>query len=239
MSSAFQRHRRITIAAAGLVIAAASVTALGLTGTFSSAPQAAKTASASGQRIQFWTVAKIVKNAAAAPALPAYAYVAAAGGFEVVKVSVATDTIIGTLGDDTGEGVAVSPDGSTVYIADTGQYGVLAANSTTGAEKSVEVGGYPQDVALSPDGSLLYATVTGGDTGPGGSNQIAVINTATDTVTGDITVGTAPRQVVFSPDGTRAYVTTEDGVYAISGGGQATALNSALTAIAFGPAPAS
>jgi YVTN family beta-propeller protein len=212
MSSAFQRHRRVAIAAAGLLIAGASVTALGLTGTFSSAPKAA---TASGERTQYWTVSKVVTNATQAPPLPAYAYVAAAGGDEVVKVNVAADQIIGTLSDDTGEGVAVSPDGSTVYIADTGQYSVLAANSTTGAETSIELGAYPQDVTLSPNGSLLYATVTGGDTGPGGSNVIAVIDTATETVTGDITVGTAPRQVVFSPNGTRAYVTTEDGIYVI------------------------
>ena len=45
--------------------------------------------------------------------------------------------------------------------------------------------------------------------------MVAVINTATDTVAGDIKVGPAPRQVVFSPDGSRAYVTTETGVAVI------------------------
>ena len=93
---------------------------------------------------------------------------------------------------------------------------MLATNPTTGAQTSIEVGAYPQDVAVSPDGSLVYATVTGGDTGPGGSDQVAVIDTATNTVTSDITVGTAPRQVVFSPDGSRAYVTTSGGVYVIN-----------------------
>jgi YVTN family beta-propeller protein len=77
---------------------------------------------------------------------------------------------------------------------------------------SIGVGPYPQDVAVSPDGSLVYATVTGGDTGPGGSDVVAVIGTATNSVTGDITVGTGPRQVVFSPDGDFAYVTTENAI---------------------------
>jgi YVTN family beta-propeller protein len=143
------------------------------------------------------------------------AYAAFAGGYQVVEADTNSDTIIGTISDDTGEGVAVTPDDSTVYIADTGQYYVIAYNVATKSSADIEVGPYPQDVAISPNGSLVYATVTGGDTGPGGSDEVAVISTATNTVTGDIRVGTAPRQVVFSPDGTRAYVTTEDGIYVI------------------------
>ena len=233
MSSPFQRYRRRTIVAgaavAGLLIVGAPVTAFALTGTFSSTPaNAHATASGNSEGAPHWTISKqVFKPAAtsagqkadgAAAALPTYAYVAAAGGYEVVKVAVATDTIVGAISgaDDTGEGVAISPDGSTAYIASTGQYDVLATNTTTGAQTSIEVGAYPQDVAVSPTGSLVYATVTGGDTGPGGSNVVAVINPATDTVKGDITVGTAPRQVVFSPDGSRAYVTTSDGVYVIN-----------------------
>jgi YVTN family beta-propeller protein len=144
------------------------------------------------------------------------AYVAAAGGYEVVGVDVATDTVLSPVLDaDTPEGVAVTPDGSQVFIAETGQYDVIAANPTTGAETPIYVGPYPQDVAVSPDGSEVYATVTGGNTGPGGSDIVAVISTATDTVTGDIRVGTAPRQVLFSPDGSQAYITTAYGVTVI------------------------
>ncbi len=100
-------------------------------------------------------------------------------------------------------------------VAETGQYYVLAVNAATKAQTKIEVGAYPQDVTVSPDGKLAYATVTGGDTGPGGSDVLAAIDTATNTVTSDIKVGTAPRQVVFSPDGAFAYVTTETGVYVI------------------------
>jgi YVTN family beta-propeller protein len=144
------------------------------------------------------------------------AWVARAGGYDVVPVDVATDTVLSPVFDaDTPEGVAVTPDGSQVFIAETGQYDVIAANPATGAETPIYVGPYPQDVAVSPDGSEVYATVTGGNTGPGGSDVVAVISTATDTVTGDIQVGTAPRQVVFSPDGSQAYVTTAYGVTVI------------------------
>jgi YVTN family beta-propeller protein len=144
------------------------------------------------------------------------AYVAAAGGDEVLQVDVSTDTITNSYGADTAEGVAVTPDNSQAFIAETGQYDVIPVTIATGKEGTpIEVGAYPQDVAVSPNGSTVYATLTGGDTGPGGSDQVAVINTATDAVTGDITVGPGPHQVAFSPDGTRAYVTTENGVSVI------------------------
>jgi YVTN family beta-propeller protein len=144
------------------------------------------------------------------------AYVAAAGGDEVLQLNVSTATIVNAFSADTAEGVAVTPDNSQVFIAETGQYDVIPVNVASGKEGTpIEVGAYPQDVAVSPDGSTVYATLTGGDSGPGGSDQVAVISTATDTVTGDITVGTGPRQVAFSPDGTRAYVTTERGVTVI------------------------
>ena len=225
MASPFQRYRRATVvagaAAAGLLVIGAPVTAFALTGTFSSAPASGHaSASSDGDGAPHWTISKpaAVKVAAGSPAagLPVYGYVAAAGGDEVIKVDVASDTIVGEYGADTGEGIAVTPSGSTLYIAQTGQYSVIATNLTTGAQSEIEVGAYPQDVAVSPSGSLVYATVTGGDSGPGGSDQVAVIDTATNTVTSSITVGNAPRQVVFSPDGSRAYVTTSDGIYVIN-----------------------
>ncbi|HEX6453628.1 MAG TPA: beta-propeller fold lactonase family protein [Trebonia sp.] len=109
-------------------------------------------------------------------------------------------------------GIAATPDGSQVFVADQGKYNVLVLNPATNTSKPINVGAFPQDVAVSPDGSTVYATITGADTGPGGSHQLAVISTATDTVTGHINVGTSPRQVVFSPDGNRAYVTTQQSI---------------------------
>jgi YVTN family beta-propeller protein len=220
-------RRRVTIVAstvtAGvLVFVGAPMTALALTGTFSShgpaanAPQAVVAPS--------WTThTALTKKALTAIADSAgtdptyYAYVAAATGGEVIEVDLATASIVGEItGLDTDNGVAITPNGATAYIADSGQYYVIADNIATGTKTQIEVGPYPQDVAVSPDGSLVYATVTGGDTGPGGSNVVAVIDTATNTVTADIPVGSAPRQVVFSPDGSTAWVTTETGIYEIS-----------------------
>ena len=145
---------------------------------------------------------------------------ALAGGFSVAEADASSDSILAdSISADSPEGVTVTPDGGTVYVAETGQYSVIAVNASTGAETPIEVGPYPQDVAVSPDGKQVYATVTGGDTGPGGSDTVAVISTETNAVTGNIVVGSGPRQVVFSPDGTRAYITTETGIYVISTSG--------------------
>jgi YVTN family beta-propeller protein len=219
-------RRRIVVVAsavsAGLIaFVGAPVTGLALSGTFDAAhgTPAAKAQITAGSWTSHSAVTKaaltaISKSAGSDPDY--YAYAAAAGGDEIIEVDVADASIVGTISADTASGVAISPDGSTAYITETGQYYVIADDLATNTEKEIKVGAYPEDVAVSPSGNVVYATVTGGDTGPGGSDVVAVIDPSTDTVTGDIKVGTAPRQVVFSPDGSTAYVTTETGIYEIS-----------------------
>lgn len=144
------------------------------------------------------------------------AYVALAGDYRVRTVDVATREIVGTdIVTDAAQGVAVTPDGAKVYVANTGRYEVLVADAAGGTPRAVHVGPHPQDVMGSPDGRKVYATVTGGATGAGGSDLVAVIDTATDQLVRNIHVGTAPRQVVFTRDGARAYVTDDDGVAVI------------------------
>jgi YVTN family beta-propeller protein len=213
-------RRRIVVASAvsaGLIaFVGGPLTGLALSGTFDGTAAAGITAASwtSHSAVTRAALTAISKSAGSDPSY--YAYVAASTGGEIVEVNVSAAAIVGEIGTDTANSVAATPDGSELYIADTGQYYVLAVNPSTGAETKIEVGPYPQDVAVSPSGSVVYATVTGGDTGPGGADKVAVIDPATDTVTGDIRVGTAPRQVVFSPDGSTAYVTTETGIYEIS-----------------------
>jgi YVTN family beta-propeller protein len=134
-------------------------------------------------------------------------------GSLLAEVNVPRNTV-GSAVLDSPFGIAATPDGSQVFVADEGKYNVVAIDTATSASTDIELGGggFPQDVAVSPDGSTAYATVTGPDTGSGGPHQLAVISTATDTVTGHINVGNSPRQVVFSPDGRRAYVTTEQSI---------------------------
>jgi YVTN family beta-propeller protein len=222
-SSRGRRRMVITASAvaAGLVVLGASGTTLALTGAAGPAQPAAP-ANAPEQPAgihvgQKSAVAPDAGPAASTPATDYHAFISFAGAGEVAEVDTSTDMVIGApVSADTTEGVAVTPDGSQIFAAQTGQYSVVALNTTTKAKTTIFVGAYPQDVAISPNGQQVYATVTGGDTGAGGSNQVAVINVATDAVIGDITVSSGPRQVVFSPDGSLAYVTTETSIAVIS-----------------------
>lgn len=146
------------------------------------------------------------------------AYVALAGGYNVATVDVVSRTVVARgISTDAAQGVAATPDGKKLYIANTGQYDVLVVDAVSHASRRIRVGPFPQDVAVSPDGHKVYATVTGGDTGRGGSDTVAVIDTETDKVVRQIRVGASPRQVVFDRDGAHAYVTSADGVAVIDG----------------------
>jgi YVTN family beta-propeller protein len=201
--------RTAWVSGIALVALAVPVTAFGLSGGFSTRTPGANTA----EHIDNYQVGRhsVVRHSASQdPAADYTGYVALASNGEIAKIDVSTDTILSLIpGIDTTEGVAVTPDGSQVFGAETGQYDVVAYNTATAKSTTIEVGAYPQDVAVSPDGSTVYATVTAGGIGRGGSDVVAVISTATDAVTGDIKVGVGPRQVAFSPDGKYAYVTTE------------------------------
>lgn len=141
------------------------------------------------------------------------AYVAVAGAYRVFTVDVAGHRILrSNIATDAAQGVAATPDGRKVYVANTGQYDVLVVDPVSGVKRSVHVGPYPRDVAVSPDGRKAYAAVSGGDTGKGGADTVAVIDTRTDRVVRKIRVGTAPRQVVFAAKGARAYVTYDTGI---------------------------
>jgi YVTN family beta-propeller protein len=61
----------------------------------------------------------------------------------------------------------------------------------------------PFDMAMSSDSTTLYATCSDGD-------SIAVIDTATDTITNEILVGTDPWDAVLSPSGKTLYVANHE-----------------------------
>jgi len=227
MSAENRAPKRLTRRGATIAVSAVTAGALGLiaalalNGTFdTSQGKAAVSTPVTAGWTQHATLTAalkaIAKSAGSDPSY--YAYVAASTGDEIVEVNVTAGKIVGDISTnaDTADGIALTSNGATAYIAETGQYYVVADDLATKVQTKIEVGAYPEDVAVSPTGKVVYATVTGGDTGPGGSDVVAVIDPATNKVTTDITVGPAPRQVVFSPDGSTAYVTTETGIYEIS-----------------------
>ena len=180
------------VAAAGVAVLGVPAAALGLTGSLGAAPVSPPAANVAQHAIKFAAGNAAGPAGAGAPAAtPAPPAPAAptttptwrwpADSRSPRWTRPATRILADSISADSPEGVAVTPDGGTVYVAQTGQYSVIAVNASTGAETPVQVGPYPQDVAVSPDGKQVYATVTGGDTGPGGSDTVAVISTATNT----------------------------------------------------------
>ncbi|MGB8856179.1 MAG: beta-propeller fold lactonase family protein [Burkholderiales bacterium] len=103
-------------------------------------------------------------------------------------------------------GVAVTPDGSRVYVANSNVFGTVSVINTAdnSVSETVAVGNYyPWGVAVTPDGSKVYVTnnnVFG---------TVAVINTADNSVSATVTVGNYPFGVAVTPDGSRVYVANQ------------------------------
>ena len=127
---------------------------------------------------------------------------------KVFVIDTATNTIVGSP-ISTGVmpiGVAVTPDGRYVYIANNGSSTVSVIDAVTDkVVGSVSVPGGPIGVAVTPDGKYAFVTSSVFFTFTG--NTVSVINTATNTLVGPpITVGSGPIGVAFTPDGKFSYV---------------------------------
>ncbi|HET7504950.1 MAG TPA: beta-propeller fold lactonase family protein, partial [Kofleriaceae bacterium] len=101
------------------------------------------------------------------------------------------------------KGVAVTPDGSKVYVINNGRNTVSVIDTVSNAVvATIPVGNTPFGLAISPDGALVYVINLRG-------NNISVIDTATNTVTTTIPVGRFPASIAVTPDGAAAYVANE------------------------------
>jgi YVTN family beta-propeller protein len=117
-----------------------------------------------------------------------------------------------------GTGVAApvySPNGSTLYAATlTGilKYSVGAdglVTDPTGPETiGLGSGTFPYSMAISADGKTLYAAESG-------VNKLAIIDTATDSVTGQVAVGNAPAGIAVV--GNKVFVSNRGGRPAVAG----------------------
>jgi YVTN family beta-propeller protein len=102
-------------------------------------------------------------------------------------------------------GIAVSPDGTKVYVTNEGGSNTVSVIDTTAnaVTATIPVGDTPAGVAVSPDGSKVYVANQGFST-PG--NTVSVIDTTTNTVTATISVGNLPIGVSVTPDGSKILV---------------------------------
>lgn len=103
------------------------------------------------------------------------------------------------------QGIAVTPDGAKVYVANHGENSVTVIDAAADtATTTVAVGAAPLGVAISPDGSRAYVANSGG-------NSVSVIAVSSDSVATTIPVGAAPAGAAVSPDGSVGYVANSAG----------------------------
>lgn len=122
--------------------------------------------------------------------------------------------------------VAVGPDGTRLYVSSGTDVSVF--DTTT----RLRVGGVstnaepqPVSLALAPVGHRLYVSLPSHE-------AVDIVDTATNTVIGQITIGGTPRAMAVSPDGTRLYVGDVDTVSTVDTAGQKVVARAALAGAA-------
>lgn len=100
-------------------------------------------------------------------------------------------------------GVAISPDGSAVYVSNEGSGTLVTIDPVSNAVvHTLQIGNEPNQIAVSADGRYVFATLHGDDT-------LAVVDTIQQRVVKVVAVGRAPHIVKRSPDGKSIFVTVE------------------------------
>jgi DNA-binding beta-propeller fold protein YncE len=101
-------------------------------------------------------------------------------------------------------GIAISPNGATAYVSNSGSATVTPISLNAGAVGGqtgapIPVGRNPEGIAMSSSGTVVVAD--------SGSGAVTVINTSNNTPGPPITVGSSPDYVAVTPNGSWAYVT--------------------------------
>ena len=128
------------------------------------------------------------------------------------------------------EGIAVTPNGATVYVASDMSGSLTAiATATNTPSGAIPIGANPSGVAITPDGKTVWVT-NGSPT-----NTVTPLNVATNVAWHAHRGGIRSSDVVVTPDGKTVYVVDEAGgtVTPIS-----TATDTAGTSFAIGTEPA-
>lgn len=160
------------------------------------------------------------------------------GSNEVDVIDTATNAVVQSITVSSSvsfspvQRIAMSPDGSTVYIGGGTQPLVQAiATSSNSVVATIPLSGVGlvPGLAISPDGGRVYVSALGSVSG------LRIIDTATNTLEpGTITVNSTPFALAFTPDGAFVYVTNgfSNNVSAVS-----TATNTVVATIPVGSEP--
>ena len=157
-------------------------------------------------QLALWLAGIVLFIAAAGASAAPFAYITNEGNpyvsNDVSILDIVTNTVVATV-PAVGrypEGVAVTPDGSHVYVGTEYDNSVtVIATATNTVVAKVAVGLNPVGVAVTPDGARVYVANYS-------ENTVSVIATATNTVVATVPVGIHPQGVALTPDGTRVYV---------------------------------
>jgi YVTN family beta-propeller protein len=116
-------------------------------------------------------------------------------------IDISGGTLLQTVTTGRGpQGLALSPDGQYLYIAQSLDDAVLVlSTSDFSVQKSIATANAPTDIAVSPDGELLYVTCR---------DRIEVIRTKDDTLTESISAVMEPAGLTLTPDGRVLFVTS-------------------------------
>jgi len=163
-----------------------------------------------------------------------YAYITNEFSSTISVIDTATNTVTATVpAGYEPSGVAVTPSGTKVYVAnfylensentlspsvdaksesskvttehvETNRGTISVIDTATNkVTATVPVGSYPFGVAVNPTETKVYVTNRG-------SSTVSVIDTATNTVTATIPIETGANGIAVSPDGKKVYVTDLD-----------------------------
>jgi YVTN family beta-propeller protein len=125
------------------------------------------------------------------------AFVSSENGGTLSILDLRADSVLGVVhiadGTTKPTGIALSPDGKRVYVANgAGNRVTVIDPAAARVVSSIEVGTRPWGVALSPDGGPLYPA-------EGRSNKIWVIDTLCGRVRATAAVGERPYSLVIVP----------------------------------------
>lgn len=130
----------------------------------------------------------------------------------IVVVNAQTNTVTGTIAvGPEPAALALSSDGGTVYVANSGNATVLRGGTTAGttAGTGTQVNASPSGLALTSDGTKLYVSSLT-------SSSIQTINTSAVSITGTFALQSAPTAIALNAADTRLYAIDSAGSLTIA-----------------------